>query len=324
MEIVKVTADTAKYFSGVASKEALGLLSLPNAAALGAVEGKDAIGILIFSSQGKTSLTIEWLYVDEEHRGIGAGAELIEKLFDIALKLNVERVCVRIVQDEDFEAKQLYMLDFGFGWSRTLPGEWNLTAKELYLTPFGQKAVNTDIDKEMIKPLSEVSQKELSGALKKAKDEGKTILYDVGKNRKYLDSDISTIAISKGKVIGMLLMHRSKHVLFPVVLWAEKENVSVIANLIGASMKAGVKSLKGKDVIRITVENDRAEELLEKIVGKQEEKPVYMMQAPADALKRAESFDIDNYLDGAYAMKDIFSPEDIPEGGFTVEEVEVR
>ena len=143
MEIVKVTADTAKYFSGVASKEALGLLSLPNAAALGAVEGKDAIGILIFSSQGKTSLTIEWLYVDEEHRGIGAGAELIEKLFDIALKLNVERVCVRIVQDEDFEAKQLYMLDFGFGWSRTLPGEWNLTAKELYLTPFGQKAVNT-------------------------------------------------------------------------------------------------------------------------------------------------------------------------------------
>ena len=44
---------------------------------------------------------------------------------------------------------------------------------------------------------------------------------------------------------------------FPVLLWAENDSKEIIANLIGASMKDGVKTLKGKDTIRITAGSER-------------------------------------------------------------------
>lgn len=324
MKIVRVNADTAKFFAGVAPEEVLSLLSLPNASALGAVEDKEALGILVFTYQGKSSITIEWLYVDEEYRGIGAGSQLMEKVFEAAKAVKAENIYARLVEDEDFEAMQLYMLNWGFNWRETLPGEWNITAKELYTTPFGQKAISTNIDKDIVQPLSKISQKMLAEAVQKAKDERRTILYDVIKNRKSLDAELSRVAVSKDKVVGMLLIHRSNHLLIPVLLWAENDSKEIIANLIGASMQAGVKTLKGKDTIRFTAGSERTNSLISRIVGAEESKPIYIMQADADTLIRQEAFDIDTAMDGAYAIKDVFSPEDIPEGGFKAEEVEVR
>ena len=67
MEIVRVKKEEIKYFAGVAPVDVLGLMTLPNAAALGAVENNEAAGILVFTKQGKESLTIEWVDVERHH-----------------------------------------------------------------------------------------------------------------------------------------------------------------------------------------------------------------------------------------------------------------
>ena len=323
MEIVKVRAEHAQLFSGVAPEDVLGMLSLPNCGAIGAVEDKKGIGLLVFTGQ-KDSITIEWLYVDEDYRGIGAGAELVENAFMIAEKLGAERLLLRLPEDENFEGLQLYFMEWGFGWRKTFPGDWEFTVKEGCNTQFGKKALTIKGDIPNISPLSKVPHKDIKVAAKKAEEEGRTILYDIDKNRNFLDQELSVVCSYKGIVKGMLLFHRADSVIYPVVLWAENDNSTIIANLIGSAVRSTVRSAKLTDVVRIISGSDRTGEYLEQVLPDIKPRTIVMMQADTDALERILNEDIDSSLDGAFRMKDLFSPEDIPSGGFTVVDFEAR
>ena len=316
MDIVKVTEKQAKYFAGVAPEEYLGMLSMPNVAAFGLVIEHMGVGIMIFSRQGKESLTIEWIYVDEVLRGSGYGAQLMEKIFEAAKILGVNRVCARIPQDENFEAMQLYLLQWGFGWKKTLPGEWNLTVDELLAYPFVEKSLSVKADIPGICKFAKVSNKEIAPAIKDAAKGGRTFLYNVISNRKNIDPDFSVVFKSGNKVEGMLLFHRSGHVLYPVLLWAKKDDTKIISALISASVKAAKDILKGSDVIRITAYGDRSFGFIKYLMPDLKESEAYMMQADADALDRLLEEDI--------AYKDLFLPDDIPAEGFSVLDIEVR
>jgi len=316
MEIVKVKREEIIYFSGLAPVEALGILTLPNAAAIGAVEGKDAAGLLIFTRQGKESITIEWLYVDEKFRGMGAGSMLMEKIFDIAEKLRVKRVCARLNQDENFEACQLYLIQWGFSWMQTLPGEWNLTAKELFSLPFARKVLKMDADVPDILPLSEINKKDLAKAVKEAEKEGTSILYDVAGDYKSLDPNMSVVYSKGGKICGMFLIHRKGGILYPAALWAKDMDQAIISALFAGCLKSGSKNLKDKDTIRITATSTGLYDFEKKLLSGISEKTVYMMQAPSDMLKKAEQEPV--------SIKDLFMPKDIPTSGFAAVDFEVR
>ena len=316
MEIVRVKKEELKYFAGVAPVDVLGLMTLPNAAALGAVEDKDAVGILVFTKQGKESITIEWLYVDEEYRGMGAGAMLTEKTFDIAERLKVKRVCARLTQDDNFEAKQIYLMQWGFSWMKTLPGEWNITAKELFNLPFSKKVLKMKEAVPDVKPMSEISKKDLAKAVIDAEKAGANILYDVVNNGQYLDPDLSVVSTRNGKINGLFLMHKRANVIYPAVLWSKDNDPSIISRLFAGSLKYGEKSIKEKDTIRITANNDDQFAFEKKLINNIGEKTVYMMQASSDMLKKLGEETLN--------FKNLFMPADIPTGGFAVADVEVR
>ncbi|MBE5826572.1 MAG: GNAT family N-acetyltransferase [Butyrivibrio sp.] len=324
MKIVQVNKDDAVFFSGVAPKNMLGLLGLPHAAALGVVERSLGVGILIFTQQAEESITIEWLYVDEEYRGFGFGASLMEKIFETAEFLKVKRVCARLPQDENFEALQLYFLQWGFGWRKTLMGEWNVTARQLYESPFARKVATIDQKYSDIKPFFEISNKAFSDAVERATGEGHGMLYDVVAGRKYLDKDVSLVSMSKGKINGYFLVHRGENVVYPVALWSEGNTPVVISHLLGSAIKEGAKVLGADDVIRVTAGSDDTLEFIRQVMPAKLEETAYMMQADADYLSNPDNMDDDFGVGGAYEVKDLFRPEDIPEGGFVVTDVEVR
>ncbi len=126
MKIVRIDRGQEKYFANVAPGRILGLLDLPNASAIGAVEDGNALGIMIFTVQGDESLSIEWLNVEKERREEGIGAQLIEQIFDIARYLDVKRVCVNFKQDDDFENMLLYLMNWGFNWQKNSSGRVEL------------------------------------------------------------------------------------------------------------------------------------------------------------------------------------------------------
>ncbi len=316
MEIVRVKKEELKYFAGVAPVDVLGLMTLPNAAALGAVENNEAAGILVFTKQGKESLTIEWLYVDEEYRGLGAGGMLTEKIFDIAERLKLKRVCARLAQDDNFEAQQIYLMQWGFSWMKTLPGEWNITAKELFNLPFAKKVLEMKEDVPDVKPMSEVSKKDIAKAVTEAKKEGASILYDVINDDQYLDPNMSVVSTKNGKITGLFLMHKRANVLYPAVLWAKDNDPSIISGLFAGSLKNGSKTLKEKDTLRITAHNDNFYDFEKKLINNIGEKTVYMMQASSDMLKKIGEETLN--------FKNLFMPADIPTGGYSVVDVEVR
>ena len=126
MKIVKIDRGQERYFANVAPGRVLGLMGIPNASAIGAVEDGNALGIMIFTVQGAESVTIEWLNVEQERREEGIGALLIEQIFDIARFLEVKRVCVHLRQDDDFENMQLYLMNWGFNWQKNSSGRVEL------------------------------------------------------------------------------------------------------------------------------------------------------------------------------------------------------
>ncbi len=320
MRTVKITKEQSGYFAGVAPSEILGLLSLPNGAGIGVVTEDEVVGAAIITGQGNESITIEWLYVDEDHRGKGYGVKLMEEVYATAKKLGVKSIRARMTMDEDFDAKQLYLLQWGFGWRDTLPGEWDVTMKDLFLQPFAKKAATSKEKIPDVKTLAEVEKRDLSEAVKRAAKEGKPMLYNVEADRRFLDPKLSVVSYSKDKINGMLLIHRCENVLYPVLFWAEKNDPRIISRLFGAMFQGGVTSVKAGDVVRITAGSDLTYDYIERLMPDIPGARVYVMQADTDAIDRLK--DRDN--DETYVVKDLFKPEEIPFGEFEVESFEVR
>lgn len=319
MELVRVKESQSKYFAAVAPREVLGLLSLPGCIAVGAVDDIRGVGIIVLSASGKKDLTIEWLYVDEDFRGKGYGGALMEKAFEIGKANSFEKINARLFKDDDFEALQLYLLQWEFGWTKTFPGEWNALISDVYTQPAVLKMIENKGNLSGIKPLSEVSNKELSLGINDAVQNGYNMTYDCIKNRAFLDKEISVVSMAGDKVNGFFLLHRSGKVLCPVALWAKGDDLALAGKLIGAATKHGVSKLKTSDIIRITTTTDATYKYASLLLSGLEDKEVYVMQADVNALERisvseGESDD----------FKSLFFPEDIPEGGFSVCDFEVR
>ncbi len=322
MEIIRVKESQIEFFAGVAPAEVMGLVSLPNCGAIGAVDNGYGIGLLVFTEQTKGSITIEWLYVDSKYRGKGAGAMLMETIFEVANKLGEAKILARLPLEDDFEEMQFYLFQWGFGWKKTLPGEWNLKVKDIYSSVFAQKSITQSYTG--VKHLEEVTKKELQEAIKKAENNGTRILYDVDKYRKYLDPKLSFVSKSKDGVNGMLLFHRAENVVYPVVFWIENDDPKIATNLLGTAYKKGRKILNLKDIVRITTATNKIHNYVKQLLPRFKKSGIYMMQASTDVLEKLADADIDTMMDGAYLMKDMFHPEDIPAGGYKVVGVEVR
>ncbi len=319
MELVRVKERQSNFFASVAPREVLGLLSLPGCIAVGAVEDGLGVGIIVLTASDKKDLTIEWLYVDEEHRGKGYGASLMEKAFEICKENSFENINARLFRDDDFEALQLYLLQWEFGWTKTFPGEWNVSIGDVYTQPAVKKMVEHKGDLSGIKPLSEVSNKELALGIKEAIESGNNMTYDCIKNRAFLDKELSVVSMARDKVNGFFLLHRYGKVLYPVALWAKGDDLALAGKLIGAAAKNGVSKLKASDTIRITTTSDASYKYASLLLSGLEDKEVYVMQADVDALERISVSE-----DAADDFKSLFFPEDIPEGGFSVCDFEVR
>ncbi len=324
MKIVSISKEKASYFKAVAPQYVLGLLNFPGYGALGAIEDRKCVGIIVFSKNSDEYLTIEWLYADEEYRGEGVGAQLIEKVFSVGKRFGVKYVRARIPDDEAFEDMQLYMLEWGFNWVKTLPGEIEIAVKNLYKTSFAKKAVVMRGKMPGVQSLSEVSNKDFAEGIKSLKKDGKPLLFDLEKNREYLDPDISTISVVNGKINGMLLFKREGNIIYSIATWVKNSDMRIATNLFATVLKIGVKHIGTDDVIKFYSGTENDFFFMKHVIPEIEEKIIYVMQAPIDAVDRLYEEDVDTSLDGAFAMKDAFMPEDIPDSGYSVVEVEVR
>ncbi len=324
MKIVSISKEKASYFKAVAPQSVLGLLSFPGFGALGAIEDRGCVGIIVFSKKSDDYLTIEWLYVDEEYRGEGFGALLIEKVFSVGKSLGAKYVRARIPYDEVFEDMQLYLLEWGFNWVKTIPGEIEITVKNLYKTSFAKKAVVMREGIPSVQTLSGISNKDFAEGIKSLKEDGKPLLFDIEKNREYLDPDISTVSSVKGKINGMILFKREENIIYPVATWVKNSDMRIATNLFATVLKNGVKHIGADDIIKFYAGTENDFFFMKRVIPEIEETSIYVMQAPIDAIDKLYEEDVDTSLDGAFAMKDAFMPEDIPGSGYSVVEVEVR
>ena len=113
MKTLLITESNRIYFRHLCDEKAFDELNKPGAIALGAVEDKEAAGILIGRIVNEI-LYINWLYVDEKHRGNGAASAMLKRLSNAAFKAGTETIAVIYPDTEENSALTELLSKSGF------------------------------------------------------------------------------------------------------------------------------------------------------------------------------------------------------------------
>ncbi len=146
MRIVRVDREQTEYFRAVAPGAVLANVGTRHCSALGAMMGKKAVGIIVFSWQSKKMPVIEWFNVDEDYQGKRIGAQLLEMMFMIGKNMNANYICVRAGMDEMPSDMQEYLDLWGFEWVNNAL-EYGYDLPDSYAMPYTMQAPVSAIDK---------------------------------------------------------------------------------------------------------------------------------------------------------------------------------
>lgn len=116
VEMINITMKNISTFGGLVSPYALSGLDTGKKAGIGAVDGKNAIGMLLFSyieePEKNICARLDWLFVLNAYRGYGIASQMLGIFFSTVKQLGVDRVVCQLGKNEpghelgDFLEKQ--------------------------------------------------------------------------------------------------------------------------------------------------------------------------------------------------------------------------
>ena len=272
----------------LAPQEELDKLSLAkHGAVLATDEDKDlAVGILIYSYARAQRLDIEWLYVQEEYRFQEIGGELLIAAYDLAMKVGLPYVGVRmtgeLATDENADVVNNYFRPRGFSAGMYVEGDWIIKKEELRgIASAGEKYRSANVF-----PVSRISRTMLKTFLR---DHWNALeqspLYTQDSALTDMDQQLSVAYMTpEGEIDALLLVQRAGNVVYPITFYMCHPKDAVFLAMTVAVVDE-IRKIPG-DVVSHIVYSERAVTLLTKIFKSHTAVPTYQLLADADWYER--------------------------------------
>jgi GNAT superfamily N-acetyltransferase len=207
-----------------------------------------AVGILAFSLEegigedtNMTMAVINWLYVSPLFRRSGAGALLLDALFDILYRVNafesgefIDGIICDIPLDDTYDELCAFFEVFGFG-----AGLVDIYSGNFILKDFSQhpKLQGKKIASDGLLPLSAVDPLLLSEYLAKAEEET-DMLHSLSPDPDDYEKQLSFVSMKNREPDGLFLVHRSANTGILEPLYLRGANGRVCFDLVLSSIKA--------------------------------------------------------------------------------------
>ncbi len=252
--------------------DALELLCLPGAFALGSTQEMDGFdvpaGLMVVSCQ-EEQLTIEWLYVTPEFRGMGIGSYLMELAFEEAKGRGIGDVSARITEEYVdsgllWDPEEFFTNDV-FGNEDESFSEWHTSmcdlSKLLMKDEKKNEAAAKDPEVVTLKGLSNYDRADTGPALRKLFSSRVPQKFD-----RYLqaaDDRLSFFLLRDGQYCGALLTCGNGNSHYPFFMVAKDDNDA--EKLARAALYHAEDYVRGNEQIVIRCETRLAEKLLEQL-----------------------------------------------------------
>ena len=227
-------------------------------------------------------LIVEWIYVQNEFRSRGIGAQLLDAAFTIARKNNLPTVCAYLSEEWGRElvcpSEEVFLEAYGFGNRSSLAGEWLTNLQALSEQEYFQQPTD---DLPIVTPLQQLTRSQAKTALDTlAGKEDAAMLCPINGQQASFDEELSFLLSSKGEIKGGILvkcLSRNRNevregkvvllakekVLYPVLLCASSESEQQA--LLSAALQAAMKKYAKDTEVHILLRDDRLDPFLKKL-----------------------------------------------------------
>ncbi len=277
MKTILLKAGEEEFFKTFIPALMLENLNLPNMQAIGAAvteDGEDIpVGIIIFSNLPEDSFVIEWIYIDENHRGVGIGSELIKLVYELAKENGAKKLAARFIDDMPCEGDMSDLMgffeSFGLYHMDNVNDEWIFDAESMKEESFFKKALESMTAIGEVQPIFDLSSEEMIKAVSQMSETGKVIeLFSPYGRDGFFDPEFSFKMEKDGAIKGLFLVHRQGHTLIPVCFGiADSEYLIDFLNGIAAITSARLKSSEKIRIISRTNEAHFLTKALIKDIG---------------------------------------------------------
>ncbi len=259
-----------KFFKSFDPYDFLFELNLKGGFAIGAsrhLEGTadDVPAGLMIAEIDNERITVKWIYVEPQSRGMGIGTQLMQYAFEESAARGFERLAVRVTGEYTTNGlgwkAETFFNDLNFDSAENELPEWSIKVTDLYDEKDGYTHVENSVN---IVPLSEMREKEVNGfyTLLKSKYK-KQINYDVDIMRNYSDPMISYAWIQGKDLKGYLITVRSDENIYPVAFMANNPNDEL--TLAASAIAVSEDCAKPEDVLRVKCMSFGDEELMKRL-----------------------------------------------------------
>ncbi len=213
MKIAVLLSEHLLYFSGLDPFNFLERGDFPDRICVGAVETNEKsgydepVGLMILHLQ-VDYVSVEWIFVDGQHRMRGIGSALMEHAFNLAANLGFDKLRLYLNEMPDrtlfcpYEAD--FIKEYSFVPVSLLPGEWSTDVEALMDHPaIGHKAHKnkktvavSELNEEQKKKLMEFVQSENSSCF----------LYNKNYVVELSDRNISRVLLRKDEIKGTIFL----------------------------------------------------------------------------------------------------------------------
>ncbi len=222
------------------------------------------VGLMVADAD-EDRITVKWIYVAAEARGLGIGTRLMEYAFMESKARGFDRLAVRVTGEYDTNglewSSETFFYDLEFDNVENELPEWSIRVTDLYDEKEGYKHTDKGVN---ITPLSEMKEKEVKGFYEFLKIRYKKQLnYDVEKMEKFADPMIS-YAWQQGKELkGYLLTARSDENIYPIAFMAGNPNDEL--TLAASAIQVSEDCARPEDILRVKCMSFGDEDLMKRL-----------------------------------------------------------
>lgn len=229
MKIYKLDEESKKMFYGLDP-----LSMLPRAElggfALGGFERNESTGFdepvsLAVCTVKGDMLIIFWLWVEQEYRGNGFAAKMLDELLVYADMHGLKRIAAYFNSSSAGKAlcvgAENFFEDHGFTEKILLPGEWTIDVKTA-LSFLKSEELFSKVNVVQIKDILSYSKKKYYAELEN--DPNTAVMFPISKAQHKIDEDVSCMLVDdEDKIVAAMLFAQSENVLFPVCMYFNDE-----------------------------------------------------------------------------------------------------
>lgn len=276
MIITNITEQNMQAFEPLAPQDMLEALADEAHFALGAVQEEEdgqpgyAVGILLYDlveDEETSYVQLNWLYVAQDYRRMGAGNALMEKFYDILNTAQIAGTLCEVPASLDNELLCAFLESWDFSFTYQKKYELTLSLEEILEYPFFEET----IDLTGVKPLQVLSQSQVRNRLKQfsgTDPQAEQVLQP--EEWELVDHDISCGVMETGELRGLFLIQQRSGVLETVCLLGSRERKNdIFAMLQFAAVQAFLK-YPLETTVHIMCRSDASAALVEALFPDQE------------------------------------------------------